>query len=306
MLTAFLRVLALAMLPAAAGSETLTIEGAGGVPLHTETAGDPEAPPILFLHGVGQSHFMFHRQFESSLAEDFFLVSFDLRGHGASGKPWTDAAYAPAAFASDVAAVLNGVGARRPLIVAWSYGTLVALDYLRAQGVGNASGLVMIGALGALLPVRMPPSDDAETAEFLRFRELQLSPRPRDQVAAAERMVDWLTAQPAPTAERDVLVATAMMFPGYARSAVYGYSRDNRDLLPALRGMPLLLALGEADNPLLLEDAERLTQRYDNIRFSRYADAGHSVFYERPQRFNRELRELASEVLGSEAATIRE
>src|SRR4030095_3843826 len=43
-------------------------------------------PPVLLLHGIPESHLMWHR-IAPALAERFTVVATDLRGYGASGKP---------------------------------------------------------------------------------------------------------------------------------------------------------------------------------------------------------------------------
>lgn len=282
----------------------LTVTGEGGIPLVVATAGDPGNPAILFLHGIASSHYAFHRQLESGLADDYFLIAPDLRGHGGSGKPWQAAAYADAAiWAGDVRAVLAATGAQKPLVVAWSFGTLVAMDYLRESGAASLSGLVLTGAIGALKPFQLPPADDPLVAEFAKARKLQMSPDPRDQVTASWRMVDWLTDSPLPANERSVLQSIAMMFPGYARRAIYRRSQDNQDLLPLLAGLPVRLALGSEDNPLMIEDGVGLAEGHDTISLSVFEGAGHSVFLENPDRFTAELRKFAVSVWPGAADT---
>jgi non-heme chloroperoxidase len=271
-----------------------TVEGAGGVPLNVMTAGNIDNPPILLIHGLGQSHYIFHKQFDSRLTEDFFLVSFDLRGHGASGKPWMASDYNSSdVWAADVAAVIAATGIRKPLIIGWSFGTLVALDFIREYGAEQVAGVVLTGAIGGLLPFRLPPKEDPNVAEFQLVRQQQFSTDPRDLVAASYRMVEWLTSAAVPADERDVLRSTAMMFPAYARRAIYSRSQDNRDLVSVLANTPVLLALGADDNPVMLEDGAKLAEEYSNITRSLYEGAGHSVFYEQPARFNRELINFA-------------
>jgi pimeloyl-ACP methyl ester carboxylesterase len=268
----------------------LTVKGAGGVPLSVVTSGSSEKPAIIFIHGIGQSHYIFHKQLRSSLTDDFYLVAFDLRGHGASGKPWDTAAYTHSAtWADDVAAVIAATQAIKPVIVGWSYGTLVALDYIRQYGTSKLSGVALTGSLGALRPFTLPSKEDPNTADFLRVRQLQLSPDPRDQLAAVERMVGWLTTNPVSSSEHRMLKSIAMMFPVYARKAMYSRAQDNQDLLQTLTKLPVFLAMGADDNSGMLKDAQALSKSYSNVRLSVYTDAGHSVFYEQPERFNTEL-----------------
>jgi non-heme chloroperoxidase len=273
-----------------------TVKGAGDVPLTVVTSGSSERPAIIFIHGIGQSHYSFHKQLNSELADDFYLVAFDLRGHGSSGKPWDTEAYMHSeTWAQDLEAVISATQARNPVIVAWSYGTLVLLDYIRQHDTSKIAGVVLSGSLGALRPYTLPSKDDPNTAEFLHIRQLQLSPDPRDQVAAIERMVGWLTTKPAPQSEQNVFKAIATMFPVYARSAMYSRTLDNQDLLDTIIKLPILLAMGADDNAGMLKDAELISQTYPNVCLSVYSGAGHSVFYEQPTRFNTELRRFAAQ-----------
>ncbi len=275
--------------PSSADWNYLTVAGAGGVPLNVVTAGSPDSPAIVFIHGIGQSHYSFVHQLDSDLAQDYFLVTFDLRGHGASGKPWQSDAYSPSrVWAEDVAAVIAATGADQPVVVAWSYGTLVVMDYIREFGVGSLAGINLTGALGSLMPFRMR-ADDPNTQEFVRMRELRQSPDLVDNIRANEAMVQWLTATPVSDQERQLFQAFGLMLPAYARSAMMQRQFNNQDLLDQLT-LPVLLSLGEKDNPLQLEDGAELAETHSNISLSVFEGAGHSVFFERPARFNAELR----------------
>ncbi len=267
-----------------------TVAGAGGVPLNVVTSGDPSSPAILFIHGIGQSHYSFVRQLNSDLADDFFLVSFDLRGHGASGKPWAEDAYnQPQCWAEDVAAVIAATKLDRPVVVAWSYGTLVAMDFVREFGIDGLAGINLTGALGALRPFRMPTAEDPNAEKFAQLRELQRSPDLADNIRASAEFTKWLTATPLPDREYELFYAISVMLPAYARRGMITRQFDNQDLEAKLT-LPLLLSLGEHDNPGQLIDGAEMAKAYDNVSLSKYKESGHSVFFEDAERFNAELR----------------
>lgn len=272
-----------------------TVEGAGGVPLSVVTAGDPASPPILLIHGFGQSHYSFVHQLNSDLADDNFLVTFDLRGHGASGKPWDAEDYSEhTVWAEDVAAVVSATGIERPVVVAWSYGTMIAMDYIREHGIGDIAGIILTGGQGGLKPLRMPGSDDPDMAELGEIRVLQQSPDLADNIRAGERVIDLLTASPLPERERELFRSLGLMVPAYVRRAMVHRTLDNQDLVDRL-SLPVLFALGQEDNPFQLEDAAGLAASRENMSLTVYEGAGHSVFIEQPQRFNAELRRFAEE-----------
>ncbi len=272
-----------------------TVEGAGGVPLNVVTAGDPASPAILLIHGFGQSHYSFVRQLNSDLADDYFLVTFDLRGHGASGKPWDAEDYSEhTVWAEDVAAVVSATGIERPVVVAWSYGTMIAMDYIREHGVAGIAGIVFTGGQGGLMPLRMPGTDDPDMAELGAIRELQQSPDLIDNIRAGERVIDLLTASPLPGPERELFRSLGLMVPAYVRRAMVHRTLDNQDLVDRL-SLPVLFALGAEDNPFQLEDAAEIAASRENVSLVVYEGAGHSVFIEQPQRFNAELRRFAEQ-----------
>jgi lipase len=61
------------------------------VRLHIREWGDPDAPPIVCVHGVEAYGGRFRRLAEERLADRYRVVAVDLRGHGRSGRdePWT-------------------------------------------------------------------------------------------------------------------------------------------------------------------------------------------------------------------------
>jgi haloacetate dehalogenase len=69
-------------------------------------------PPLLLLHGIPETHLMWHR-IAPRLASEFTVVATDLRGYGDSGKPSSSpdhAPYAMRALARDQVAVMESLG----------------------------------------------------------------------------------------------------------------------------------------------------------------------------------------------------
>jgi lipase len=63
--------------------------------LHVREWGDPDAPPVVCLHGVQAYGGRFRRLAEERLAARYHVLAPDLRGHGLSDwdEPWTIAAH---------------------------------------------------------------------------------------------------------------------------------------------------------------------------------------------------------------------
>src|SRR4051794_4457253 len=129
---------------------THDVRGGGALRLHAREWGDPQRPPIVFIHGWSQSQLCWARQTDGPLAEEFRIVTFDLRGHGMSEKPLDAARYVDGRlWADDLNAVIEQLELRRPVLVGWSYGGYVIADYLSAYGDGAISGIDLVG--GAVL-----------------------------------------------------------------------------------------------------------------------------------------------------------
>jgi pimeloyl-ACP methyl ester carboxylesterase len=277
---------------AAPGLRYQTIEGEGGVPLNVVSAGDPARPALLLVHGIGQSHVSFEEQLRGPLAEQFHVVSFDLRGHGNSGKPWSGADYQDSAkWAGDVHRVIETLGLRRPVLLGWSYGTLVVSDYLRHYGTQNLAGIVLTGAYGGLTPPP-PPAPPAIAEQMTRNRALQWSADPVENALAARTMAAQLTARDMGDAWHSRAAQIAMMLPAYARRHMFDRSLANMDLIAKI-DVPVMLNVGAKDLSTPEAPARELAAKLERqgVRavVSVYPDAGHSPFAEEPNRFNAEL-----------------
>jgi len=76
-----------------------------GLELAGEAFGDPQAPPVLFFHGGGQSRNAWSGSARKVGEAGYYGIAFDLRGHGESG--WTDDGdYHVNAFGRDVERLL--------------------------------------------------------------------------------------------------------------------------------------------------------------------------------------------------------
>lgn len=272
----------------AAARAAFAVRSADGTLLTGDAQGDPEAPEILFIHGLRQSRLSWDRQFADPALAGFRLVRFDLRGHGDSDKPAAPEAYADAdRWGDDLAAVIAGARLRRPVLVGWSLGGYVAGAYLRKHGGAGIAGINLVDAVTRLSPDLLTPLAG-------RFAGSTGSHDLGERVAAT---ADFLAAcfhqPPAGIEWQRMLVINGMT----ARAVNEGFTRTaTTDLEPVFRAYagPILLTHGVHDQLVRVTMSERIRDLHPRSRLSIYAESGHSPFYEEPSRFGRELAAFAT------------
>ena len=109
---------------------------ANGINHHYLEWGDPETPPIVMLHGLGLCAQVWNK-LARGLAQDYHVLSFDLRGHGDTDKPGSG--YTFQKLGEDVSAIIQKMGLERPFAVGHSAGgmSLLISDHLVPGIVGR-------------------------------------------------------------------------------------------------------------------------------------------------------------------------
>ena len=274
-----------------------TVRGGGGLELDVREWGDAQGPPIVFVHGWSQSQLCWSRQIAGPLAEDFRLVTFDLRGHGMSAQPLGAEHYLDASlWADDLRAVIEQAELERPVVVAWSYGGFVVTDYLRAYGEDGIAGIDLVG--GTVL--RTAGFDHIgpgllENAGEACGRDLPTS------IAAVRRFLRACTAQPLRDDDWSTALCWNMVVPPAVRQALLAREIDADDVLSALT-VPVLVTHGREDAIVLPSMAEHVLAVCPTARASWYEGVGHAPFLEDPERFDRELAAFAGAAAPAQGA----
>ncbi|EHK69160.1 arylester hydrolase [Pseudomonas psychrotolerans L19] len=86
-------ILLLSLTSLAAQAREWRVTAPDGVVLAVQEQGNPCGMPIVFIHGLLGSRLNWDAQLTSADLSRFRLITYDLRGHGLSGKPSDAAAY---------------------------------------------------------------------------------------------------------------------------------------------------------------------------------------------------------------------
>jgi pimeloyl-ACP methyl ester carboxylesterase len=116
--------------------------GADGVELVADLGGDPDAPPVILLHGGGQTRHSWGGAMRELVGRGYHVINLDARGHGDSG--WApDGEYSFAKQAEDLARVVATLR-RPPALVGASMGGATSLEFSSAQVPPRAAVLVLV------------------------------------------------------------------------------------------------------------------------------------------------------------------
>ena len=273
--------------------EIHSVVGGGGVKLHVREWGKADGPAILFIHGWSQNHLCWRKQYESDLADTFRLVAFDLRGHGMSDAPEAPEHYTqPQPWADDIAAIIDQLDLRHPILVGWSYAGFIICDYLRAYGQDAIAAINFVdaavtlekAALGVLIgPGFLDHSPGATADDF------------PTNIQAIRAFVRGCTARPLPPDEYENALCWNMAVSPKVRAALLNRAVNSDDVLSTLE-KPVLMTHGQSDTVVLPATGEHILRTCRTSTASWYPDTGHAAFLEDPSRFNRELADFARKV----------
>jgi pimeloyl-ACP methyl ester carboxylesterase len=270
-----------------------TVRGGGGLGLHVREWGPEDGVPIVFVHGWSQNHLCWTKQVESSLAQEFRLVAFDLRGHGMSEAPLEPERYTDAAlWADDLGAILDELELVRPVLVGWSYGAFVICDYLRLRGEERIAAIDFVEGVTKL--------GEAAFGTFIGpgFLDHFVDATSDDLPTSIRAMRSFVrTCLVAPVSDDDVEAAVCwnVVVPAAIRANLAAREIDDDDVLRTI-GVPLLVTHGREDSVVLPAMAEHVLATCPTAEASWYDGVGHAPHIEDPERFNRELAALARRV----------
>ena len=255
-----------------------------GTRLHARVPRTPPdgRPALLLLHGFPQSHVLWHRVVQA-LQDRFYVVMPDLRGYGDSAKPTglpDHSNYSKRALAQDMVALMD------------------ALGVAKAHMAGLSMGGMICQYLGANYPDRVLSLGLCDTASEMPPRSLweeRFAIARKDGIAG---LVDgtikrWFVAgfpekEPAKIAAvREMILATPLE--GYIGCASAVRDMAQTTMLLKIKA-PTQIMVGREDPACTVDQSTVLLRMIPHAQMHIIDDAAHLSNIEKPEEFNRVLR----------------
>lgn len=235
-------------------------------------------PPIVFAHGLGGTHISWWQQIPE-FAQDWTCVVFSARGFHPSrlSQPLPADASIVDAFVDDLKALIEELRLDDVRLVAQSLGGWTCLEYTMAHP-NRVRALVLADTTGTVKPVVEPNPANSE-ALFARgihpaCGERMLREQP--ELHCLYRSLDQLSF------DLDKRAIRAGLATARTRSATEFAGLQ----------VPVLGIAGAEDVVISPRAVKALADAMPNGRYEEVAAAGHSVYFERADTFNRLVREF--------------
>ena len=263
-----------------------------GLRLHCVDWGEAGRPPVLFLHGGGQTA----RTWDLAclaLRQEFHCLALDQRGHGDS--EWSYSFnYDPEDHVRDAVGLLDTLRIERAAVVGMSMGCINGMK-LAASHPDRVTAFVAVDAgpwvhLEGSRPIGqfIADADGAESLEVVVAKALRFNPR-RDPQLLAVSLRHNLRVLP----DGHLTWKTDRRQP-LDRSRMTDWLEDLQNRLGDIR-CPTLILRGAESQLFLDEHAARFAAALPRARWTRIEGAGHTIQGDAPGALVREIRQFLAE-----------
>ena len=265
---------------------------ANGLKFHYLDWGNPDNPPLVLLHGVGQTCHTWDL-FAAAMSPHFHVMAFDQRGHGDTD--WApDKDYSRKTMVKDAEAFTTALGLDR--------------FFLTGMSMGGANSLAFTGQnpdrVEALVVVDVGPRVENKGVQHIRnfmkdFREFDSL----DDAAAVIHKFN--PRRPLEVIRKYTVVYNLKQLPSGKWTWKYdtyfseGHSRGDvkqmeQELSTEVKKIscPTLLVKGAESDVLSLDGARLLQAAVPGSEFALIPGAGHSVMGDNPPAFEAAVREF--------------
>lgn len=260
--------------------------GHGGILLAADVWGEASSPPLVLLHGGGQTRHAWDRAGPRLATLGWRVIAPDLRGHGTSD--WSaDGDYDLGLFAGDIRALVAEIG-ERPVLVGASLGGLGSLLAAGETPRASVRALVLVDVAH-----RPDPQGARRIVQFMRRRPDGFA-SVREAAAAVSAYLPHRPPPEDPERIRNNLRRHGERWVWHWDPRLLDSFEDRIDppgmaerLLDAARhaDVPILLVRGGISDVVRHDVAEQFCDRVPHARRVDVAGAGHMVAGDRNEHF---------------------
>ncbi len=268
----------------------LHFEGRDGLRLVGDRRGDPRDPPVVFLHGGGQTRHSWAGTAGRVARNGYHALTLDARGHGESA--WSEPGdYRLESFADDVRIVLSHLD-QAAVLVGASLGGLTAILMTGELAPGIARGVVLVDIV--------PDMEVAGATRVRSFMEERVDAGFASLEEAADAVAAYNPHRPRPTdlagLRKNLRQRDGRFFwhwdpkfvspePGRAPAEIWDVERMHAAAARMVADVPVLLVRGRASDLVSAEKAAAFLARFPAVEFTDVSGAGHMVAGDRNDAF---------------------
>ena len=237
-------------------------------------AGPADAPPLILLHGLGDTSRSWSLLLPE-LAKTNRVYALDLRGHGGTTAP--ACCYALADFGYDVISFMGAMKIESAVVAGHSLGSFIA-QHLATTYPARVRALILLGSADTTL--------GNELVEWLWAQTLTFNK------AVTPAFVDEWQSNPTPVepeflanVKRETLAVPVQVWKSVARTLL---TEESRRFLTEFKA-PTLILWGEKDAAFPRVCQERLQQLLPHATMKAYPVVGHNLHWEIPGRITADI-----------------
>lgn len=250
-------------------------------------------PALVFAHGLGGSYLSWWQQVPY-FCDRYTCVTFSHRGFPPSVN--ICGTVGPEAFADDLAALLDHLGLAEVYLVAQSMGGWTCLTYalraperVRGLVLSSSTGTIDFAAIDHPAIAELPSWTERSLAERRRLNAIGVLPSTGSRMAHEQPETSFLYGE------------LYDLTPASYKDSVRRSTRSSRTLPPhQVREIrtPVLLIVGQEDLIFPPMAAAAVASLIPAARVHEVPEAGHSVYFERPEIYNRAVDAFLAEHSG--------
>ncbi|EIW79525.1 alpha beta-hydrolase [Coniophora puteana RWD-64-598 SS2] len=259
---------------------TKQVQSSDGLTIYAEAVGDSSKPAVVFVHGFMLSGAVWDNLFlDPTLLSSVYMVRYDVRGEGRSGKPTSSDGYASALFAADYQAVASAFGVKNPVLVGWSLGATAAADIIANINPNPLAGIFYVAPLPYINETLIEACASALLQSFLGplTSDTDVTTSLSTRVAFGNAL--FINPDAIPWEERFEWNGMGLSMGPFECSSATSRPQDGGPLLAAGQaGLPTMIVAASNDQQVVTQSAINALQPYfTNLTTATIQNAGHAA-----------------------------